>query len=562
MRISILQKLLAGFLVIAVIAGCAGTMYYLSLNRIDQSLSNILDRHAVMKSYADNLKYYATTQNGNLNAYLLTKDAFFKTDFSNTNARMDELFAQMKSALADPAMLEQLEYTIKLNKQYKEKVDRIFGLPKDQLESAVQEAKTGILPLGVVIVKFAGQLSDKQDQLMNAEKAASQTVITDIRRLVISVSVINLVLALIIGYFISRMISKPLRQLSETAKSISGGDLAIADVQATRRDELGQLAEAFNQMKNNLHHLVVEINRGAGEVIAVSKEVSEGTEQTGKAAEHVAEIMTHLSESTENQVQSVESSLQAVYDMASDIRRIDQSSQHAMGIAGNALEKAVEGDREINGITNQMETIQKLMSQLEHTMQTLRARSREIDDINKVISSIATQTNLLSLNAGIEAARAGEHGRGFAVITSEIRKLSQQTNDSAGRVTELVTGIQTETMFAVQSVEEMVVEVSRGINASTAVGDLFGGIRDLVQDTTEQIRDVSESLRHLSNHSEKIVQSVEQISGFSETIATGTQSVTAVTEEQLAFLQQNTAHANTLYAMAEKLHRTVHQFRV
>ncbi len=272
--------------------------------------------------------------------------------------------------------------------------------------------------------------------------------------------------------------------------------------------------------------------------------------------------MTHLSESTENQVQSVESSLQAVYDMASDIRRIDQSSQHAMGIAGNALEKAVEGDREINGITNQMETIQKLMSQLEHTMQTLRARSREIDDINKVISSIATQTNLLSLNAGIEAARAGEHGRGFAVITSEIRKLSQQTNDSAGRVTELVTGIQTETMFAVQSVEEMVVEVSRGINASTAVGDLFGGIRDLVQDTTEQIRDVSESLRHLSNHSETIVQSVEQISGFSETIATGTQSVTAVTEEQLAFLQQNTAHANTLYAMAEKLHRTVHQFRV
>lgn len=269
--------------------------------------------------------------------------------------------------------------------------------------------------------------------------------------------------------------------------------------------------------------------------------------------------MTHLSESTENQVQSVESSLQAVYDMASDIRRIDQSSQHAMGIAGNALEKAVEGDREINGITNQMETIQKLMSQLEHTMQTLRARSREIDDINKVISSIATQTNLLSLNAGIEAARAGEHGRGFAVITSEIRKLSQQTNDSAGRVTELVTGIQTETMFAVQSVEEMVVEVSRGINASTAVGDLFGGIRDLVQDTTEQIRDVSESLRHLSNHSETIVQSVEQISGFSETIATGTQSVTAVTEEQLAFLQQNTAHANTLYAMAEKLHRTVHQ---
>ncbi|MCY9665800.1 methyl-accepting chemotaxis protein [Paenibacillus alginolyticus] len=562
MRLSMLQKLLIGFLVIALIAGCAGTMFYLSLNRVHQSFSNILDRHVMVKSYADNLKYYATAQNGNLNAYMLTKDTFYKSEFTRTNIQIDEMFTQMKGLLLEQEMLSQLEYTIKLNKQYKDKAEGLLALPKEQVESTIKDAKTGILPLGGIIVRFAQQISDRQDQLMIEERTVNEKTVNDIRRLVVIISSINFVLALVIGFLIWRMISRPIRLLSGAARSISTGDLTIPAVQVKQQDEIGQLAQSFNQMKLNLQQLVVEINSGAREVIVVSKEVSAGAEQTGDAAEQVTQIMINLSESAEQQVQSVERSLQAVYDIDSDIRRIDGSSQKAMEVAGNALDKVVEGDREICRVMRQMETIQTKMNKLEDIMSSMRTRSNEIEEINKVISTIATQTNLLSLNATIEAARAGEHGRGFSVVTTEIRKLSQQTNDSAGRVTELANAIQSETMYAVQSVEEMVIEVSKGIGASAAVSELFNGIKLEIDDTTARIRDVTESLDHLSKHSNSIVQSMEQISGISDSIASGTQSVSSYTEEQLAFLQENAAHASSLYTMAENLHRTVHQFKV
>jgi methyl-accepting chemotaxis protein len=171
-------------------------------------------------------------------------------------------------------------------------------------------------------------------------------------------------------------------------------------------------------------------------------------------------------------------------------------------------------------------------------------------------------TNLLSLNAAIEAARADEHGRGFSVVTSEIRKLSNQTNESAQCITELISNIQMETKHAVDSIEEMSRELFKGIGASREVSELFGDIKLLVNDTTNRIREVSAATQRLSVYSKQIVQSMEQVSGISGMVASGTQNVTAATEEQLAFLQQNAAHAQTLSAMAEKLQASVCQFKL
>lgn len=562
MKITILQKLYAGFLSIAIIAGVAGGLYYLSLNKVHHSFLNILDRQVQLKACADNLKFYATSQNGSLNAYLVTKDPFYKSELLHTNSLMNELFLQTKALLQDVGLKEQLDYSIKLNKQYKEKVEQIFEAPTEQIEGAGQEVRTGVIPLGGVIVKFAEQLSKQQDQLMNEEKEANQKTVTKIQWMVIVISVINFMMALFIGFIISRMISKPLGLLSGAARAISAGDLTFDSVRVNQRDELGQLANTFNQMIENLRNLVTQINESTQEVITLSREVSMGTEQTGCAAEQVTEIMMKLSGSSEKQVQYVEHSLQAIYEMSSGIQKIDNSSQQVMTVAIQALEKAMAGDREIGRVMNQMNTIQLMTNKLEAVMQSMRTRSNEIEEINKVISVIASQTNLLALNAAIEAARAGNQGRGFAVVTAEIRKLSTQTDESAQLVTELVSKIQSETMHAGASVEEMVVEVSKGIIASHSVSELFGGIKLLVNDTTNQIREVSSSSQQLTAYSKQIVQSMEQISSLSGTIASGTQNVTSVTEEQLAFLQQNSAHANTLFSMAEKLQASIHKFKV
>ncbi|MEB3104017.1 methyl-accepting chemotaxis protein [Ferviditalea candida] len=562
MRLSILQKLILGYLIIAFIAGGAGLVYYQSLNRVHQSFLSLMDHQALLKSYADNMKFFASSQNGNLYAFLLTQDAFNKLQLTSVNDSMNELLAEARPLINNPAMLEQLDYVAKLNKQYKDKAEKIFDLPKGQLEQAAQEVKTGVLPLGGVIMKFAEQLSSQQDQLMQEGKITNDKTVASMKQMILIISIIIFSMAFGIGLLISRIISRPIVMLSGAAKSISNGDLAIEKVRVNQRDEIGQLTQAFNQMIENLRYLVVRINESTKEVTSISKDVSAGTEQTKYAAGQITEIMEKLMESSINQVQEAERSLQAIYEMTRGIDRIDQSSREAMMKAEQALGKALDGDAEIVKITHQMNTMQDIMQRMKSIMQLMQARSNEIGEINSVISEISNHTNLLSLNAAIEAARAGGHGRGFSVVTAEIRKLANQSNESTRRVTELVHNVQTETKHAADSVEEMSRELFKGISASREVSELFGDIKLLCNETTNQIREVFGSSQQLSKYSKQIVQSMEQLSGISGMIAAGTQNVTASTEEQFAFLQQNAAHSQTLSVMAERLQSSVSQFKL
>ncbi|MCL9662889.1 methyl-accepting chemotaxis protein [Paenibacillus hunanensis] len=562
MKWTILQKLLASFLLIALIAGGAGVIYIHSLDKIHDSTDHIFDQYAVLKSEADNLKFYATVQNSNMLTYMLSRDSYYGSELLTANQQTSNLLNSMKSKVTDTKSLQQIDYLLKMNDYYKSGSERLIQMTPAEVSNAYLDIKTSLIPMGGVLVKFAQQFSDEQDSLMTAAREQTEQTIINTRLTAIIVTVLNLVLAILIGALVSRIISKPLRLLSSNAKQIANGELNIADVQVKQRDEIGQLAESFNLMKNNLRELVQEINGNTDQVITISREVASGTSETSKAAEHVAGIMYELSSNTGGQVSTVENGLKSIYDISSNIHQIDENSQQARDIAIQAQTESLKGEQEIQRVTVQMQAIQTRMGQIEQVIHSLGKRSEEIEEINNAISSIATQTNLLSLNAAIEAARAGEHGRGFAVVTSEIRKLSNETNESAVRIRNLVQAIQSETGKAGQSVHDMVEEVYQGTAAAGSVNELFHTIKQLTDRTTQQIGSVTDELQHLNGNSGKVVQSMEYISTTTGNIASGTESVSAAAEEQLAFLEQSAAHTATLHHMAEKLQQAVARFKL
>ncbi len=562
MKWTILQKLLASFLLIALIAGGAGVIYIHSLDKIHDSTDHIFDQYAVLKSEADNLKFYATVQNSNMLTYMLSRDSYYGSELLTANQQTSNLLNSMKSKVTDTKSLQQIDYLLKMNDYYKSGSERLIQMTPAEVSNAYLDIKTSLIPMGGVLVKFAQQFSDEQDTLMTAAREQTEQTIINTRLTAIIVTVLNLVLAILIGALVSRIISKPLRLLSSNAKQIANGELNIADVQVKQRDEIGQLAESFNLMKNNLRELVQEINGNTDQVITISREVASGTSETSKAAEHVAGIMYELSSNTGGQVSTVENGLKSIYDISSNIHQIDENSQQARDIAIQAQTESLKGEQEIQRVTVQMQAIQTRMGQIEQVIRSLGKRSEEIEEINNAISSIATQTNLLSLNAAIEAARAGEHGRGFAVVTSEIRKLSNETNESAVRIRNLVQAIQSETGKAGQSVHDMVEEVHQGTAAAGSVNELFHTIKQLTDRTTQQIGSVTDELQHLNGNSGKVVQSMEYISTTTGNIASGTESVSAAAEEQLAFLEQSAAHTATLHHMAEKLQQAVARFKL
>ncbi|AHV96770.1 HAMP domain-containing methyl-accepting chemotaxis protein [Paenibacillus sabinae] len=563
MRLSIAHKLLAGFLIVAIISGCAGVSYIQSMRKVQRTMAKVLEQHVKVKEQADNLKFYAISQNSNLQSYLLNQDTFYHMKLQTDNSRTEQLLDEMSPLLAEqPESRKMIDLMKSMNRYYSEKAETLFALPKESLEGTFLEAKTDLMLMGDSIVHYAQQLSDEQNREMLAVKAALDRTNAEAIRITMAIGIAVFVLAVGIGLYMARLISRPIRQLSSAVRSISEGNLGGEPLVLKQKDELGVLAEAFGRMQDNLRVIVKEINESTEQLITISAEVAAGTEETSRAAEHMAAVMSDLATTSGSRVEATKQGQEAVMAVDADIRNIDRNSQAAMDVARQAQDMAVLGESGLAGAVSQMNTIRERMEDIERTMESLEKRSAEIEVMNNVISSIGVQTNLLSLNAAIEAARAGEQGRGFAVVTTEIRKLANETNASAEKVRALVQAIQSDTRQVGLSVREMNDEVAQGVQTTSSVSELFERIKSLTNDTTGEIHEVTEALHHLSGHSEKIVYTMDRISEMTKTVAESTESVGAATEQQLACMEQNSAHTSMLHEMSAKLRQTVLHFKL
>ena len=172
------------------------------------------------------------------------------------------------------------------------------------------------------------------------------------------------------------------------------------------------------------------------------------------------------------------------------------------------------------------------------------------------------RTNLLALNANIEASRAGEHGRGFAVVANEVRKLAEQSKDSAKGIAGMIQEIQDFTADTVQAMREGAQEAARGIQAIQKSGDVFGEILSSVQNVAEQIEDVSAASEQMAAGSEEISASIEEMARIAQDSAKITRIVASASEEQKGSVVSVTASSYALSQMAFELRGLVEKFKV
>lgn len=563
MKMTIRKKMFAGFAAVyMLLIALVGIAYY-EISTINANYTRLLNDKVPKLANVKQMEILIRREQASMHGYLLTGDQTSLTNFTKAHDEYKKLSNELANTLTKPETKKLLARLDELEQQFYELGQKTFQLKRENnVEAYTQLITTTGRDITTQFDEAAEQLAEIQQKDMNQANKDTTSEAESSEVWIIIIGAIALAIGIIVTIYMSRILSRPLITLSEAAKRIADGDLTGEEIVIHNRDEIGELAEAFNQMAKNLRDVLEKAEMSAEQVAASSEQLTASAEQTSKATEQIALTIQNVAAGVEKQVQSVEETSETIDQMSEGIQQISERAQNVSTIAMQTSEKASKGGQTIQTAVAQMNTVNDTVERLAGIVKGLGNRSEQIGKITEVISGIAEQTNLLALNAAIEAARAGEHGRGFAVVADEVRKLAEQSAQSAQQIASLIATIQEETNEAVQSMETVLKEVETGTGAIRTSGEAFQQIQTAVHEVAAQIQDVSASVQQMSAAAEQVVQSMQLVTQIAESAASGTQEVSAATEEQLASMEEISASAASLSKMAEDLQSLVKRFNV
>jgi len=376
----------------------------------------------------------------------------------------------------------------------------------------------------------------------------------------ILVLIIAIVISTIIFFFVLKGIIKPIKSLKDSAVTISKGDLTET-VRINSNDEIGQLGQAFNDMQDSLRTLIQKIEQNAEEVASSAEELTANATQTSTATEKVAISIQDVASSADSQTTSANKNAESLQEVSKAILHIAEISSTVTDLSQHATLQADEGGKAVQNTKDQMNSIHLSVTDSNTKIQTLHERSKQITSILDVITSIADQTNLLALNAAIEAARAGEHGKGFAVVADEVRKLAEQSQESAQQIFELINSIQIETEQSVYIMAKVTEDVQNGLQVSDEAITKFQLIKTSMDKITPQMEEVSSASEQMSASVQEVTAITENLAFSARGNAAASEDVAASTEEQLASMEEINASAQALAHMADELKQLISQFK-
>ncbi|SEP36653.1 methyl-accepting chemotaxis protein [Propionispora vibrioides] len=385
--------------------------------------------------------------------------------------------------------------------------------------------------------------------------------LTTLRWLFIGIAFLSILIVIGVTYFIAKQITQPLESLAGNFKALSEGDLTVQAV-VKGEDEFAVLAKGFNYMINNLHNIIRQLRANAETVASSSEQLTASAEQSAQASSHIAESSMKLAEGSEKQISSIDAATTSINEMAAGIQHIAANTQSVTAASEATANAAQSGGKTVEAAVQQMDVISRTVMESAEVVSKLGERSKEITQIVDTISSIAGQTNLLALNAAIEAARAGEQGRGFAVVADEVRKLAEQSQDSAKQIAELITEIQRETDRAVQVMQDGTREVKNGSKAVDTAGQSFTEITGLISQVSAQITDMSAAIQQIAAGSQEVVTAVNRIDEIGNQSVEEIANVSAAAEQQSASMEEIASSSSHLAKLAQELDQLIHKFKV
>lgn len=418
--------------------------------------------------------------------------------------------------------LERIERPHTLLHQSAERIVQVFARMGHDSEEAhnralsiyILDAQPSIDELMSLMGELRGQMeAERQRYIAFTLERASLA-----RQILLVASLISLLTGFGAAFFISRGITGSLRMVVNSLEELckKGGDLT-GQINVKTKDEMNDLAYWFNTFVDKIRGIIITVRDSTDKVSRYSETMAATSQELSASMEEVSASANEFAGSAQNL----------------------NTTAHEMEEAGNSvLQNAGEGRMAVENVLEQMKQITLMVKSLKETVINLDTRAQNINKIVDTIKGIADQTNLLALNAAIEAARAGEQGKGFAVVAEEVRKLAEQSANSAAEITELIAGTQDETNNAVKSMEKGEHTVAKGTEVVQATGELLGNIISRIEDIAGKIQDVADASRDIGAGSQQLSSSMEEQTASMEEISSTAAELQGLVTELSEILDQ------------------------
>lgn len=391
-----------------------------------------------------------------------------------------------------------------------------------------------------------------------------EALISQRTREIIIVETVLVLIALVVIFILTRSIQTGLQAAEKAVHSLSNGDLtaAIESKAMRRNDELGDMAKGVAVLMNQLLEVVNNIRASSQQLLKSGTDLSNMASQTSSTADDISKAIEEISQGAVAQADEIEKA-------SHDVDTMGQLIEH---IADNVAELD-QGTQEIKGSSDRsIDIIRELTDSNDRSMEAVKEISRQVNATNEsalkiraavdLITSIAEETNLLSLNASIEAARAGEQGRGFAVVAGQIQKLAEQSNESAGSIADIIRDLLKDSENSVQVMEEVQKIMNEQQDKLHATRKQIVEVGDGISGASQAAGMIRQQTEHCNSARANVADVISNLSAISEQNAASTEETTASMEEMNAALNLLAESAQQLQEMSKSLEENISFFRV
>ncbi|WP_217587624.1 methyl-accepting chemotaxis protein [Lentibacillus saliphilus] len=365
---------------------------------------------------------------------------------------------------------------------------------------------------------------------------------------------------ILIGYVLTRYMLRAIPTITSRLKEMAAGDMTTRiDIQS--KDEIGQVADSINTMIESFASTVDHMNDSIERMSASSQQLTAVSVDSVKSSNEAVEAIQEIVRGADQQVEAAEQTSLSMEEMAAGVQKIAESATAVSEQTNGSVTDAENGYREVQKAIEKMKRVKETVGVSAEELKSMEQHSKKIDEMVSGINDIATQIQLLSLNASIEAARAGEHGQGFAVVAEEIKKLSLQSQEFSGNITTIIQDIHSVTSKATGSIEQGVIDVEEGSQILNRSGKVFEHITNAFQSIADQVLEVSSASEQMSAGTEEVTAAMNDISNVTKGSFEFTQGISAGSERQLQLMDNISESAKMLSDMAEEMQDILARFK-